>query len=209
MTQLLRGCQAIFGRYFQKWQLTVGFVSLLFELLLLLIVSISGVCGVTHINYWMLLAYSWVNGAAIWVAIGAIAVLLIVYWIFPFPKNQSDDKTTIEAFWMVLLAFGIATFYGLVQMFSGFYNNVSSLGVDSRQYHLIHRSSAMNSDFLILSCTSDNFSCQAPRLIDPNLSSEIRRGQAKGQADLTYSLGTKTFAVKTIGQTLIDTKISL
>jgi hypothetical protein len=208
MTQLLRGCQAVFGRYFQKWQLTVGFVLLLFELLLLLIVSISGVCGVTHINYWMLLAYSWVNGTAIWVAIGSIALLLAIYWIVQFLKNQSDRKTTIEAFWMVLLAFGIATFYGLVQIFSGFYSNVSSLAVDNRQYHLIHRSSAMNSDFLILSCTSDNFSCQAPQLIDPNLSSEIRSGQEKGHADLTYNLGSKTFGVKT-SQTLIDTKISL
>jgi hypothetical protein len=208
MTQLLRGFQAIFGRYFQKWQLTVGLVLLLFELLLLLIVSISGVCGVTHINYWMLLIYSWVNGTAVWVAIGSIALLLAIYWVVQFLKNQSDRKTTGEAFWMVFLALGIATFYGLTQIFSGSYSNVSSLAVDNRQYHLIHRSSAMNSDFLILSCTSDNFSCQAPQLIDPNLSSEIRSGQEKGHADLTYNLGSKTFGVKT-SQTLIDTKISL
>jgi hypothetical protein len=210
MTQLIRGFQAVFGRYFQKWQLTVGLVLLLFELLLSLIVSISGVCGVnvTHINYWMMLVYSWVNGPAIWVAIGSIALLLAIYWIVQFLKNQSDRKTTMEAFWMVFLAFGIATFYGLVQVFSGSYSNVSSLAVDNRQYHLMHRSSFTGSDFLILSCTSDNFSCQAPQLIDPNLSSEIRSGQEKGHADLTYNLGNKTFGVKT-SQTLIDTKISL
>jgi hypothetical protein len=208
MTQLLRGCQAVFGRYFQKWQLTVGLVLLLFELLLLLIVSISGVCGVTHINYWMLLVYSWVNGTAIWVAIGSIALLLAIYWVVQFLKNQSDRKTTSEAFWMVFLALGIATFYGLTQIFSGSYSNVSSLAVDNRQYHLIHRSSAMNSDFLILSCASGNFSCEVPRLIDPNLSSEIRSGQEKGHADLTYNLGSKTFRIQT-SQTLIDTKIPL
>jgi hypothetical protein len=210
MTQLLRGFQAIFGRYFQKWQLTVGLVLLLFELLLLLILSVSGVCGVTvtRINYWVLLLYSWMNITAIWVAIGSIALLLAIYWIVQFLKNQSDRKTTSEAFWMVFLAFGIATFYGLAQVFSGSYSNVSSLAIDNRQYHLMHRSWFGGNDYLILSCTSDNFSCQAPRLIDPNLSSEIRSGQEKGRANLTYNLGSKTFGVET-SQTLIDTKISL
>jgi hypothetical protein len=208
MTQLLKGCQAIFGRYFQKWQLTVGFVLLLFELLLLLLVSISGVCGVTYINYWMLLAYSWVNSVAIWVAIGSIALLLVVYWIVQVLKNQSNRQATTEAFWMVFLAFGISTFYVIVQLASGIYSNVSSLAVDSRQYHLMHRSWYGGSDFLILGCAPGNFSCQAPRLIDANFSFKIRNAYEKGQADLTYNLGTKTFEVKT-PETLIDTKIPL
>jgi apolipoprotein N-acyltransferase len=61
--------------YFNSWQLTIAFIFLLMQLLMLLGIFASGYAGSPYINYWVLLGYGWFNTVYVWMTLSIYSKL--------------------------------------------------------------------------------------------------------------------------------------
>jgi hypothetical protein len=183
--------------YFNSWQLTIAFIFLSMQVLMLLGVFASGYAGFPYINYWMLLGYGWFNTVYVWLTLSIIAVSLLIFWVFQLIRQRTNRNITFEAMLMILLALGIATFHVFMQISGGYYQQISSLAYGDRSYHLVHKSSTSSIGFAVIDCDKTSFFCKPIVQIPIESYRYIKRGWDKGTTKLTYNEKTNAVTVKT------------
>jgi hypothetical protein len=183
--------------YFNSWQLTIAFVLLSMQVLMLLGIFASGYAGSPYINYWVLLGYGWFNTVYVWLTLSIVAVSLLFFWVFQLIRQRTNRNITFEAMLMILLALGIATFHVFMQISGGYYQQISSLAHGDRAYHLVHRSSTNSIGFALINCDKTSFFCKPIVKIPIESYRHIKRGWDKGTTSLTYNDKTNAVTVKT------------
>lgn len=183
--------------YFNSWQLTIAFIFLSMQILMLVGILASGYAGFPYINYWVLLSYGWFNTVYVWITLSIIAVSLLIFWVFQFIRQRTSRNITFEAMLMILLALGIATFHIFMQISGGYYQQISTLAHGDRSYHLVHRSSTKNIGFALINCDKTSFSCKPIVKVPIKSYRYIKRGWDKGTTKLTYNEKTNAVTVKT------------
>lgn len=193
--------------YFNSWQLTIAFIFLSMQILMLVGILASGYAGFPYINYWVLLSYGWFNTVYVWITLSIIAVSLLIFWVFQFIRQRTSRNITFEAMLMILLALGIATFHIFMQISGGYYQQISTLAHGDRSYHLVHRSSTKNIGFALINCDKTSFSCKPIVKVPIESYRYIKRGWDKGTTKLTYNEKTNAVTVKTpLGLITIEQK---
>ena len=183
--------------YFNSWQLTITFLLLSMQILMLLGVFASGYAGSPYINYWVLLGYGWFNTVYVWITISIVALSLLILWVFQLIRQRTNRNITLEAMLMILLALGIATFHIFMQISGGYYQQISSLTHGDRAYHLVHRSSINSIGFALIDCDKTSFFCKPIVQIPIESYRHIKRGWDKKTTSLTYNDQTKAMTIKT------------
>jgi hypothetical protein len=183
--------------YFNSWQLTIAFVFLSMQILMLLGIFASGYAGSPYINYWVLLGYGWFNTVYVWLTLSIIAVSLLIFWVFQFIRQRTNKNITFEAMLMALLALGIASLHIFMQISGGYYQPISSLIQNDRAYHLVHRSSTNSTGFALINCDKTSFFCKPIVQIPIESYRHIKRGWDKGTTILTFNDKTNAITVKT------------
>jgi hypothetical protein len=183
--------------YFNSWQLTIAFIFLLMQLLMLLGIFASGYAGSPYINYWVLLGYGWFNTVYVWMTLSIVTVSLLIFWVFQLIRQRTNRNTTFEAMLMILLALGIATFHIFMQISGGYYQQIASLAHGDRSYHLVHRSSTSSIGFALINCDKTSFFCKPIVQIPIESYRHIKRGWDKGTTSLAYNDKTNAVTVKT------------
>jgi hypothetical protein len=189
--------------YFNSWQLTIAFVFLFMQILMLLGVFASGYAGSPYINYWILLGYGWFNTVYVWMTLSIIAVSLLFFWLFQLIRQRTSRNITFEAILMTLLALGIATFHVFMQISGGYYQQISSLSHGDRSYHLVHRSSTKSIGFALLNCDKTSLFCNPIVQIPIESYHHIKRSWDKGTAGLIYNEKTNALTVKTSAKSIV------
>ena len=183
--------------YFNNWPLTIAFIFLSMQILMLLGVFASGYAGSPYLNYWILLGYGWFNTVYVWITLSIVALSLLIFWVFQLIRQRTDRNMTIEAMLMAVLALGIATFHIFMQISGGYYQQISSLTHGDRAYHLVHRSSTNSIGFALIDCDKTSFFCKPIVPIPIESYRQIKRGWEKKATILTYNDKTNTVTVKT------------
>jgi hypothetical protein len=183
--------------YFNSWQLTIAFILLSMQVLMLLGIFASGYAGSPYINYWVLLGYGWFNTVYVWLTLSIVAVCLLTFWVFQLIRQRTNRNITFEAILMILLALGIATFHVFMQISGGYYQQISSLAHGDRAYHLVHRSSTSSIGFALINCDKTSFFCKPIVQIPIESYRHIKRGWDKGTTILTFDDRTNAVTVKT------------
>jgi hypothetical protein len=188
--------------YFNSWRLTIAFMFLSMQVLMLLGVFASGYAGFPYINYWVLLGYGWFNTVYVWMTLSIIAISLLIFWVFQLIRQRTARNITLEAMLMTLLALGIATFHVFVQISGGYYQQISSLAHGDRSYHLVHRSSISSVGFALINCDKTSFFCKPIKQIPIESYRHIKRSWDKGTTSLTYNNKTNAVMVKTASKSI-------
>jgi hypothetical protein len=183
--------------YFSSWQLTIAFVFLSMQILMLVGIFASGYAGFPYVNYWVLLGYGWFNTVYVWMTLSIIAVSLLIFWVFQFISQRTSRNITFEAMLMILLALGIATFHVFMQVSGGYYQQISTLAHGDRTYHLVHRSATNSIGFALINCDKTSFFCKPIVQIPIESYRHIKKGWDKGTTSLTYNDRTNAVTVKT------------
>lgn len=183
--------------YFNSWQLTIAFVFLSMQILMLFGVFASGYAGSPYINYWVLLGYGWFNTVYVWMTLLIIAVSLLILWVFQLIRQRTNRDITFEAMLMILLALGIASFHIFMQISGGYYQPISSLIHGDRSYHLVHRSSTNSIGFALINCDKTSFFCKPIVQIPIESYRHIKKGWEKGTTSLIFNDKTNAVTVKT------------
>jgi hypothetical protein len=183
--------------YFNSWQLTIAFVFLSMQILMLLGIFASGYAGSPYINYWVLLSYGWFNTVYVWMTLSIIAVSLLIFWVFQLIRQRTNRNITFEAMLMILLALGIASFHVFMQISGGYYQPISSLIHGDRSYHLVHKSSNKDIGFAMINCDKTSFFCKPIVQIPIESYRHIKRGWEKGTTSLLFNDKTNAVTVKT------------
>jgi hypothetical protein len=183
--------------YFNSWQLTIAFIFLSMQVLMLLGVFASGYAGSPYINYWVLLGYGWFNTVYVWMTLSIIAVSLLIFWVFQSIRQRTTKNITFEAMLMTLLALGIASFHIFMQISGGYYQPISSLLHGDRSYHLVHKSSTKDIGFAMINCDKTSFFCKPIVQIPIDSYRHIKKGWDKGTTSLTFNDKTNAVTVKT------------
>jgi hypothetical protein len=173
--------------YFNSWQLTIAFVFLSMQVLMLSGIFASGYGGSPYINYWVLLGYGWFNTVYVWMTLSIVAVSLLIFWVFQLIRHRTNRNITFEAMLMILLALGIATFHVFMQISGGYYQQISSLAHGDRAYHLVHRSSTSSIGFALINCDKTSFFCKPIVQIPIESYRHLKKGWDKGLTSLTYN----------------------
>jgi hypothetical protein len=189
--------------YFNSWQLTIAFIFLSMQILMLLGIFASGYAGSPYINYWVLLGYGWFNTVYVWMTLSIVAVSLLVLWVFQLIRQRTNRNITFEAMLMILLALGIATFHVFMQISGGYYQQISSLAHGDRAYHLVHRSSTNSIGFALINCDKTSFFCKPTVKIPIESYRHIKRGWDKGTTILTYNEKNNAVTIKTPSKLIV------
>jgi hypothetical protein len=197
MSKLFPELRAKLFYYFHSWQLTIAFVFLSMQIVMLLGIFASGYGGSSYINYWILLGYGWFNTVLVWMTLSIIAVSLLIFWAFQLIRQRTTRKVTFEAMLMILLALGIATFHIFMQVSGGYYQQISSLSHGDREYHLVHRSSTKGIGFGYFDCSQKSLSCSPMVQIPLESYRHIKKGWESGKTRLMYNDATNSVIVKT------------
>jgi hypothetical protein len=183
--------------YFNSWQLTIAFLFLSMQILMLLGIFASGYAGSPYINYWVLLGYGWFNTVYVWMTLSIIAVSLLFFWVFQLIRQRTNRNITFEAMLMILLALGIASFHVFMQISGGYYQPIYSLTHGDRSYHLVHRSSTKDIGFALINCDKTSLFCKPIVQIPIKSYRHIKKGWEKGTTSLTFNDKTNAITVKT------------
>jgi hypothetical protein len=183
--------------YFNSWQLTIAFLFLSMQVLMLLGILASGYAGSPYINYWILLSYGWFNTVYVWMTLSILAVSLLIFWVFQSIRQRTTRNITFEAMLMILLALGIASFHIFMQVSGGYYQPISSLAHGDRAYHLVHRSSTKSIGFALINCDKTSFFCRPMVQIPIESYRHIKRGWDKGKTRLIYNDKNNSVTVQT------------
>jgi hypothetical protein len=197
MSKILAGLSVKLFHYFRSWQLTIAFIFLSMQLLMLLGVFASGYAGSSYINYWMLLGYGWFNTVFVWMTLSILVVSLLFFWALQLIQQKATRKLTLEAILMTLLALGLASFHIFMQISGGYYQPISSLSHGDRSYHLVHKSSTKNISFALVNCDKTSLFCQPIVQIPIESYRHIQKSWHKGTTRLIYNDETKAITVKT------------
>jgi hypothetical protein len=183
--------------YFNSWQLTIAFVFLSMQVLMLLGIFASGYAGSPYINYWVLLGYGWFNTVYVWMTLSILAISLLIFWVFQLIRQRNNRNITREAMLMSLLALGIATLHIFMQTSGGYYQPISSLSHGDRAYHLVHKSSTNTIGFALINCDKTGFFCNPTVRIPIGSYRHIKRSWENGTTSLVYNDKTNAVIVKT------------
>jgi hypothetical protein len=197
MSKLFLELSKKLSHYFNSWQLTIAFVFLSMQVLMLLGIFASGYVGSPYINYWILLGYGWFNTVYVWMTLSIIAVSLLIFWVFQSIRQLTKRNITFEAMLMILLALGIASFHVFIQISGGYYQPISSIAHGDRSYHLVHKSSIKDIGFALINCDKTSFSCKPMVQIPIESYRHIKKGWDKGKTSLTFNDKTNAVTVKT------------
>ncbi len=189
--------------YFNSWQLTIAFVFLSMQILMLFGIFASGYAGSPYLNYWVLLGYGWFNTVYVWMALSIIAVSLLIFWMFQLIRQRTTRNITFEAMLMILLSLGIASFHIFMQISGGYYQPISSLIHGDRSYHLVHKLSTKDIGFALINCDKTSFLCKPVVQIPIESYRHIKRGWDNGKTILVYNNATNSLAVKTPAKSIV------
>jgi hypothetical protein len=199
MTRLFKSFGSLLGRYFRYWQLTIGLISLVVQVIIFQL--LAGIGWGTYLNYWVLLASHWLGQAVlfIWLILVSIEIFLTIFWIIQWSQKRASRKITSAAMSMLLLAIGLGFFLAFSIVSIGSYDRMSSLDRGDRQYHLFfHAGGNTIPTTLLIDCDRTGFYC---RQIDLPSTASVAVLKAwhngKGITSLIYNSATNTFAVTT------------
>lgn len=199
MTRLLRSCGLLLSRYFRYWQLTIGLISLVVQVLIFQL--LAGMGWGTYLNYWLLLASHWLGQTVflIWLLLVPIEILLAIVWMRQWFQDRESTKVTTEAMCMILLAIGLGFCLAFSIVSIGIYDRMSSLAQGERQYHLfVHVPGNGIPSTSLLDCAWTGFYCRQIELPGAASIAVLKAwNHGKGITRLIYNSATNTFIVTT------------